>query len=70
MTDRAERQRAEASDPLRPLIYEPHVREVIRSRGLLADRRFRSLWLSQGLAQTAQNALLFTLLVVVFKITG
>ena len=70
MTERAERQRPEASDPVRPLIYEPHVREVIKSRALLADRRFASLWLSQGLAQTAQNALLFTLLVVVFKITG
>jgi MFS family permease len=70
MTERTERPRPEASDPVRPLIYEPHVREVIKSRGLLADRRFRSLWLSQGLAQTAQNALLFTLLVVVFKITG
>jgi MFS family permease len=65
----AEGQRG-AQDPVRPLVYEPHVREVIKSRGLLADRRFRSLWLSQGLAQTAQNALLFTLLVVVFKITG
>jgi len=70
MTDRAERPRPEATDPVRPLIYEPHVREVIKSRGLLADRRFRSLWLSQGLAQTAQNALLFTLIVVVGNITG
>ena len=70
MTSPGERRRPEATDPVRPLIYEPHVREVIKSRGLLADRRFRSLWLSQGLAQTAQNALLFTLLVVVFKITG
>jgi MFS family permease len=70
MTGRAERQRPEASDPIRPIVYEPHVRDVIKSRSLLADRRFASLWLSQGLAQTAQNALLFTLLVVVFKITG
>ncbi len=63
-------QRASAQDPVRPLIYEPHMREVIKSRGLLADSRFRSLWLSQGLSQTAQNALLFTLIVVVGKITG
>lgn len=46
------------------------MREVVRSRALLADPRFFSLWLSQGLAQTAQNALLFSLLVVVLKITG
>ena len=70
MTDRSERQRPEVSDPIRPLIYEPHVREVIKSRSLLADTRFRSLWLSQGLSQTAQNALLFTLIVVVGNITG
>jgi len=70
MTTPGERQRPEATDPVRPLIYEPHVRDVIKSRSLLADRRFRSLWLSQGLAQTAQNALLFTLIVVVVKITG
>ncbi len=42
----------------------------MRSRALLADPRFFSLWLSQGLAQTAQNALLFSLLVVVLSITG
>jgi MFS transporter, DHA3 family, macrolide efflux protein len=59
-----------AQDPVRPIVYEPHVREVIKSRGLLADPSFRNLWLSQGLSQTAQNALLFTLLVVVLKITG
>jgi len=50
--------------------YDPPLREVVASRALLADRRFFSLWLSQGLAQTAQNALLFTLLVVVLQITG
>lgn len=50
--------------------YEPHVREVVLSRGLLAQPRFAALWLAQGLAQTAQNALLFTLLVVVLGITG
>ena len=46
------------------------MRSVVRSRALLADTRFLSLWLSQGLAQTAQNALLFTLLVIVLRITG
>jgi len=65
----AESQRS-AQDPVRPLVYEPHVRDVIKSRSLLADRGFRSLWLSQGLAQTAQNALLFTLIVVVVNVTG
>ena len=52
------------------MTYEPHMREVVRSRALLTDRRFRDLWLSQGLAQTAQNAMLFGLLVVVLSITG
>ena len=52
------------------LMYEGDVRSVVRSRALLADPRFASLWLSQGIAQTAQNALLFTLLVVVLQITG
>ena len=42
----------------------------MRPRALLADRRFRSLWLSQGISQTAQNALLFALLVVVLNITN
>lgn len=46
------------------------MREIVRSRALLADRRFLSLWLSQGIAQTAQNALLFSLLVVVLNITN
>ena len=46
------------------------MREVVRSRALLADKRFFSLWLSQGLSQTAQNALLFSLLVIVLSITG
>lgn len=50
--------------------YEPHMREVVESRALLSDRRFLNLWLSQGLAQTAQNAMLFSLLVVVLSITG
>ena len=60
--------RDEAQD--QPVRFEPNVREVMRSRALLRDPRFASLWLSHGLALTAQNALLFTLLVVVFKITG
>jgi MFS family permease len=46
------------------------MRQIARSRALLSDPRFRSLWLSQGIAQTAQNALLFALLVVVLDITG
>jgi len=49
--------------------YE-RVRDVVKSRALLSDRRFASLWLAQGLAQTAQNAVLFSLLVVVLRITG
>ncbi len=57
-------------EPVEEARYEPHVREVIKSRALLADRRFASLWLSQGLTQTAQNAVLFSLLVIVFRITG
>ncbi len=50
--------------------YDPPIREVAEERPLLADRRFASLWLSQGLAQTAQNALLFSLLIVILDITG
>ncbi|HUF52609.1 MAG TPA: MFS transporter [Dehalococcoidia bacterium] len=46
------------------------IKDVVRSRALLADRRFLSLWLSQGIGQTAQNALLFSLLVVVLNITN
>ncbi len=45
-------------------------RDIVRSRALLADRRFASLWLSQGLAQTAQNAMLWSLLVIILEITG
>ncbi len=52
------------------MTFDPDVREVVRSRALLADRRFLSLWLSQGISQTAQNAILFSLLVVVLGITG
>lgn len=50
--------------------HDPDMRAVARSRALLADRRFVALWLSQGIAQTAQNAILFTLLVVVLGLTG
>jgi MFS family permease len=49
--------------------YE-RVRDVVKSRALLADRRFASLWLAQGIAQTAQNAVLFSLLIIVLNITG
>ena len=50
--------------------YEPSVTEAVQSRTLLRDPKFFVLWASQGLAQTAQNAILFSLLVVVLAITG
>jgi MFS family permease len=46
------------------------VRDVVKSRALLTDRRFTALWLCQAIAQTASNAMLFALLVVVLRITG
>ncbi|HZP26048.1 MAG TPA: MFS transporter [Dehalococcoidia bacterium] len=49
---------------------DPPLGSEADGRPLLADRRFLTLWLGQGLAQTAQNALLFSLLIVVLKITG
>lgn len=49
---------------------DPPLRADSDGRPLLADKRFLTLWLAQGLAQTAQNALLFSLLIVVLKITG
>ena len=52
------------------LRYDADVREVVKSRALLSDRRFANLWLSQGIAQTSQNAILFSLLVVILDITG
>ncbi len=52
------------------LRYEGNVRDVVKSRALLSDQRFASLWLSQGIAQTASNAMLFSLLVVILSITG
>jgi MFS family permease len=51
--------------------YEPfHVEEVVDSRALLLQPRFAILWLTQGLAQTSQNAILFTLLILVLQLTG
>ena len=53
------------------MVYEPpHIEEIADSRTLLRQPRFATLWLTQGLAQTAQNAILFTLLVLVLKLTG
>jgi MFS family permease len=53
------------------MVYEPpHVEELRESRALLLEPRFATLWLSQGVAQTAQNAILFTLLVLVLDLTG
>ncbi|HET8944656.1 MAG TPA: hypothetical protein VFO59_07735, partial [Dehalococcoidia bacterium] len=46
------------------------MRDVVKSRALLSDKNFASLWLSQGIAQTASNAMLFSLLVVILSITG
>jgi MFS family permease len=51
-------------------VKEPHVRDVVRSRALLSNRNFASLWFSQTFAQTSQNAMLFSLLVVVLGITN
>ena len=45
-------------------------RDIVRSRALLSDRNFGSLWLAQSLAQTGSNAILFALLVVILDITG
>lgn len=45
-----------------------HLSEAVQ-RPLLSDRRFAKLWLIQGLSQTAQNALLFSLLIVVLENT-
>jgi MFS family permease len=51
--------------------YEPpHLDEIVDSRALLLQPRFGTLWLTQGLAQTAQNAILFTLLILVLQLTG
>ncbi len=53
------------------MVYEPpHIEEIADARALLRQPRFATLWLTQGLAQTAQNAILFTLLVLVLKLTG
>lgn len=51
--------------------YQPtHIEEIIDSRALLLQPRFATLWLTQGLAQTSQNAILFTLLILVLRLTG
>jgi len=49
---------------------DPEFLATTTTRALLADRRFAALWLNQGLGQTAQYALLFTLLLVVLDLTG
>ena len=49
---------------------DPQLSAAALRRPLLTDRRFAKLWLIQGLSQTAQNALLFTLLVVVLENTN
>lgn len=51
-------------------VRDPRLGEVARSRALLRDPKFAPLWFSQTLAQTSQNAILFSLLVVVLQITG
>jgi len=48
----------------------PQIGEIVDSRALLQQPRFATLWLTQGLAQTAQNAILFTLLILVLQLTG
>lgn len=48
----------------------PHIDEIADSRPLLRQPRFATLWLTQGMAQTAQNAILFTLLILVLGLTG
>ncbi|KPK48234.1 MAG: hypothetical protein AMJ77_00605 [Dehalococcoidia bacterium SM23_28_2] len=49
---------------------EPELLATTTTRALLADRRFAALWLNQALGQTAQYALLFTLLLLVLDLTG
>ncbi len=49
---------------------EPQLLPTTTTRALLADRRFAALWLNQALGQTAQYALLFTLLLRVLDLTG
>jgi len=53
------------------MTYEPpHIEEIVDSRTLLRQPLFATLWLTQGISQTAQNAILFTLLVLVLNLTG
>jgi MFS family permease len=49
---------------------DPEIVAATATRALLADRRFAALWLNQTLGQTAQYALLFTLLILVLNLTG
>jgi len=49
---------------------EPPTAPVDAERPLLTDRRFAPLWLVQGLSQTAQNLLLFALLIIVLDLRG
>ena len=49
---------------------EPTTAPSGAERPLLADRRFAALGLVQGLSQTAQNLLLFALLVIVLDLEG
>jgi MFS family permease len=49
---------------------DPELLATTATGALLADRRFAALWLNQGLGQTAQYALLFTLLLLVLDLTG
>lgn len=47
----------------------PDPMAALAGRSLLRESRFRALWLSQGASQLAQYAILFTLLVLVVKLT-
>jgi MFS family permease len=49
--------------------HDPTLHEVAESRTLLRDPGFGSLWLTHGIAGTAQNAILFSLLIVILDIT-
>ena len=55
---------------LRPVraVQQAHVEE--RLPPVLANRDFRNLWLAQVISQTAQNAILFALIVLVIKETN
>jgi len=55
---------------MRDLQDTPLSAEAALGRPLLTDRSFARLWLIQGLSQTAQNALLFSLLIIVLQNTA